>query len=118
MQPLNFKVFWNALIVYKELLIIGLIDNKVLINILSLWNEARRNFLLLAFTYILVSDLQPVKSLTVRIRGDGFLSIEIAYGFCMRLAYTVKSLKYGASMVIPEPSRLGDSRILITRQKW
>jgi len=36
MQPLNFKVFWNALIVYKELLIIGLIDNKVLINILSL----------------------------------------------------------------------------------
>jgi hypothetical protein len=66
----------------------------------------------------LVSDLEPVESVIVRMRDDGFLSIEIAYGFCMRLAYTVESLKYGASMVIPEPSRLGDSRILITRQKW
>lgn len=118
MHPLSFKGFWNALIMYNELLIIGMIDNKILINNLSLWNEARGNFLLLAFTYILVSDLKPVKPLIVRIRDDGFLSIEIAYGFCMRLAYTVESLKYGASMVIPEPSRLGDSRILITRQKW
>jgi len=117
MHPLSFKVFWNVLLCTRTP-IIGLIDNKVLINILGLWNETARNFLLLAFTYILVSDLQPVKSPIVHIRGNGFLSIEIAYGFCMRLAYTVESLKYSASMVIPEPSRLGDSRILITKQKW
>jgi hypothetical protein len=36
MHPLSFKVVWNALIMYKEPLIIGLIDNKVLIDILSL----------------------------------------------------------------------------------
>lgn len=80
--------------------------------------RSKKKFSTISFNIHFGLRLIAGESVIVRMRVDGFLSIEIAYGFCMRPAYTVESFKYGASMVIPEPSRLGDSRILITRQKW